>query len=119
LYLLPAAPFPKQVTLGPPLAVARGDSGGGWLTFDLGVARTVRAVQLQTRGHYVLLRQTVRVETSLDGAAWTAAAEEAVGRPRAGRVVRRSARRPDPPAAARSCPHASCASTRPRSDRRQ
>jgi hypothetical protein len=79
LYLMPAAPFPRQVTLGQPLAVARGDSGGGWLTFDLGAARTVRAVQLQTRGHYVLLRPTVSVETSLDRAAWSPAAEEPAG----------------------------------------
>ena len=79
LYLMPAAPFPRQVTIGPAMQGVRGDSGGGWLTFDLGGARPIRAVELRTRGHFILLDTTVRVETSLDGSTWTLAAEEPAG----------------------------------------
>jgi hypothetical protein len=81
LYFLPAAPFPPQVSIGAPIAGVRGEVAGGWLTLDLGGARTVRAVELRTRGHFVLLGTSVRVETSLDGAAWTLAAEERPGGP--------------------------------------
>src|SRR5204863_4505612 len=33
LYLMPAAPFPPQVTLGPALTGVRGEGGDRWLTF--------------------------------------------------------------------------------------
>ena len=79
LYLMPAAPFPPQVTIGAALTPARSDSGSGWLTFDLGTVRTVRAVELRTRRHLDLLRPTLRVETSMDGSTWTTAADEAPG----------------------------------------
>jgi len=79
LYELPPAAFPRQVTVGsavPASGVVRDD---GWLTLDLGTERTVRAVELRTRGHVVLLRATLRVETSADGATWTVAADEPTG----------------------------------------
>jgi hypothetical protein len=79
LYLMPASPFPKQVTIGAPLAGVRGTGGGGWLTFDLGGLRTVRALDLRTGGRTGLLRPTIVVETSLDGSTWTQATEEAPG----------------------------------------
>jgi hypothetical protein len=79
LYLLPAAPYPPQVTIGAAIAPARAESGDGWLTFDLGSIRTVRAIELRTRGHVVLLRPTLRVETSTDGQSWTVAADELPG----------------------------------------
>jgi hypothetical protein len=79
LYLMPASPFPPQVTIGPPLAGVRGTGGEGWLTFDLGSVRTVRAVELETRGHVILLRATLRIDTSLDGSTWTMVTDEPPG----------------------------------------
>jgi hypothetical protein len=79
LYLLPPAAYPPQVALGPPLDGVRGEGKDGWLTFDLGRARVVRAVELQTRGHVVLLRTTLQVQTSMDGATWSMAADEPPG----------------------------------------
>src|SRR5262249_43871850 len=81
LYLMPPAPFPRQVALGPALPDVRGTVTGEWLTLDLGGLRTVRALDVHTRGHFVLLPAVVRVETTLDGLAWTPAAEEPAGRP--------------------------------------
>jgi hypothetical protein len=79
LYVMPAAPFAQQVAVGAPIAIAHGENSGGWLTFDLGTARAVRAVELRTRGHFVLLGATVRVETSLDGISWALAADAPSG----------------------------------------
>lgn len=79
LYVMPAAPFPPQVTVGAPLAVVRADSGDGWLTFDLGATRTVRAVDVRTRGHFTLVGATLRADASADGMTWTTAAEQAAG----------------------------------------
>jgi hypothetical protein len=79
LYVMPAAPFARQVAVGAPIAIAHGENSGGWLTFDLGTARAVRAVELRTRGHFVLLGATVRVETSLDGISWALAADAPSG----------------------------------------
>jgi hypothetical protein len=79
LYLMPAAPFPKQVTVGAPLDGVRAEVSGDWLQLDFGRVRTARALDLRTRGHFVWLRSTVRVETSLDGSVWTLAAEEPSG----------------------------------------
>jgi hypothetical protein len=70
LYRLPAAPFAPQVSPGDPLVPVRSASDSGWITLDLGAARTVRAVELRTRGHFALVRGTLRVETSLDGRVW-------------------------------------------------
>jgi hypothetical protein len=79
LYELPAAPFARQITVGAPVSANEIKRGDGWLTLDLGSARTVRAVDLRTRGHVVLLRATLRVETSIDGVTWTVAADEPTG----------------------------------------
>jgi hypothetical protein len=79
MYFMPAAPYPPQVTIGAPLPVVRGDGGGGWLTFDLGAVRTVRAVDVRTNGHILLVRTTVRVDTSLDGVTWTPVTEQGPG----------------------------------------
>jgi F5/8 type C domain len=79
LYELPPAPFARQVTIGRPHAATGADRNDGWLTVDLGAERSIRAVELRTRGHVVLLRATLRVETSADGVAWTVAADEPTG----------------------------------------
>jgi len=79
LYLMPPAPFPRQVTLGAVITGVRGEERDGWLVFDLGASRAVRAVDIRTRGHFILLPQSVRIETSQDGSAWSLAAEEASG----------------------------------------
>lgn len=76
LYLLPAAPFARQITVGGTIRASGVNGDPQWLTLDLGAVQAVRAVELRTRGHVVLLRATVRVETSIDGAAWTLAADE-------------------------------------------
>jgi len=75
LYLMPAAGFPPQVDVGGAIPPARGEGADGWLTFDLGSAHSLRALDVATRGHVVLLRETVRVETSADGVSWTLAAD--------------------------------------------
>jgi hypothetical protein len=79
LYEMPASPFPRQATVGAPIAAVNRHSGAEWLQVDLGGVRTVRAIDVVTRGHYLLLRATVRAETSLDGTTWTPAAEEPSG----------------------------------------
>jgi len=79
LYELPPAPFARQITVGAPIAARDLKKGDGWLTLDLGAEHTVRAVELRTRGHVVLLRATLRVEISVNGTAWTVAAEEPTG----------------------------------------
>jgi hypothetical protein len=79
LYELPAAPFAPQVTIGAPLEDVRGEGGEGWLTFDLGRARTVRALDVRTRGHVILLRATLQVQASADGVTWTTLADTAPG----------------------------------------
>jgi hypothetical protein len=79
VYELPPAPFARQVTIGPAIAATGVRRNDGWLTVDLGAERTVRAVELRTRGHVVLLNATLRVETSADGNTWTMAAEDPTG----------------------------------------
>ena len=79
LYELPPAPFARQVTLGRAIPAAGVERNDGWLTLDLGTEQTVRAVELRTRGHVVLLRATVRVEISADGVTWAVAADEPAG----------------------------------------
>jgi len=79
LYFLPPAPFPRQVSLDSALSGIRGKADEVWMTLDLGGVHTLRALDLRTRGHYILLRGTVRVETSLDGSTWTLATEEPSG----------------------------------------
>jgi len=76
LYFMPAAPFRPQITLGAAIAGAQGREEDGWLIYDLGAAHTVRAIEVRTRGHYVLLHATVLVQTSRDGVTWTTAADE-------------------------------------------
>jgi hypothetical protein len=49
------------------------------VTVDLGETRTMRAVELRTRGRYGLVGPTLRAETSADGVIWTTAAEQGTG----------------------------------------
>lgn len=79
LYELPPAAFPRQINVGPVIAARQVTGHDGWLTLDLGSERTVRAVELRTRGHVVLLQAGLRVETSVDGARWSVAADEPSG----------------------------------------
>ena len=79
LYLLPPAGFAQQVTLGAALPATGVPGADQWMTLDLGGVQTVRAVELRTRGHVVLLRQTFRIETSVDGSTWTLASDEPTG----------------------------------------
>jgi hypothetical protein len=79
VYALPPAPSRREVTLGARLAPAGGERIGEWLRIDLGDVRTVRAIDLRSRGHYTLLPPILRVETSLDGATWTPGAEDLPG----------------------------------------
>jgi hypothetical protein len=79
VYELPPAPFPRQVALGQALTGIRGEATAQWLTFDLGSPRTVRAIELTTRGHVILLGASVQVQTSNDGITWTVAADEPPG----------------------------------------
>jgi hypothetical protein len=79
LYAMAAAPFPPQVAVGAPLANVHGDASDDWLTFDLGTPRTVRALDVETRGYVHNLPPTIVVETSPDGRSWTKTTEEPPG----------------------------------------
>jgi hypothetical protein len=79
LYRLSPAAYPRQVTVGPVLTAAGIPGEAQWLTLDLGNVRTIRAVELRTRGHVVLLRESFRVEASVDGSSWTLVSDEPTG----------------------------------------
>ncbi len=79
LYSLPAASYPRQITVGTALPLSHVSIDAGWIVVDLGRSQTIRAVDLRTRGHVSLLYRTVRVETSADGETWTIAADEPPG----------------------------------------
>ena len=79
LFRLPPAPFARQMSAGAALPATERSRDAQWLTLDLGAERVVRAIELRTRGHVVLLRATLRIETSIDGSAWTLAADEPTG----------------------------------------
>ena len=81
VYLMPATAYPPQVDVGPPIAPALKTSGNGWLTYDLGSAATLRAIELRTEGNLRYVRDFLRAETSEDGQTWTLAAEERPGGP--------------------------------------
>lgn len=79
LYEMPPSSFAREISVGAPLSPVRVTVDAGWLVAELPSPAAVRAVDLRTRGHVVWLQQTVRVETSPDGVAWTVAAEEPSG----------------------------------------
>ena len=81
VYLMPATAYPPQVDIGAPLKAQRGTSGDGWLTYDLGTAATLRAIELRTEGNLRNVRELLRAETSEDGQTWSLAAEERPGGP--------------------------------------
>lgn len=76
LYRMPAAPYSRRVSAAPAFTPARTHVDGGWLVVELAAPETVRVVEVRTRGHVPLLNETVRVDTSNDGVAWTVAADE-------------------------------------------
>jgi hypothetical protein len=76
---MPPSSFAREIPVGAPLSPVRVTVDAGWLVAELPSPAAVRAVDLRTRGHVVWLQQTVRVETSPDGVAWTVAAEEPSG----------------------------------------
>ena len=71
VYRMPPAAYPTQVTIGAKHSPASVESRGGWLVADLGQAQTVRALEIRTNGHLVLLPAAIRIETSADGSAWS------------------------------------------------
>ena len=79
LYEMPPSSFARTVSIGAGLSPVRVTTDAGWLVAELPSPLAVRAVDLRTRGHVVWLQQTVRVDTSPDGVAWTVAAEEPSG----------------------------------------
>jgi len=81
VYRMPPAAYPTQVTIGAKHSPASVESRGGWLVADLGQAQTVRALEIRTNGHLVLLPAAIRIETSADGSAWSPAIDEAPGAP--------------------------------------
>jgi hypothetical protein len=79
LYLLPVAGYRPTITTGAPLPPIGSRTEDIWVVQDLGKPATVRAVEIRTRGHYILLGRTVLVQTSMDGGTWTTVADEPPG----------------------------------------
>jgi hypothetical protein len=79
VYLMPPAAYPREVRPGVPLEDARVTASADWLTADLQQDRVVRGVEIRTHGNLVRLPATLRVETSADGAHWTAVFDDRPG----------------------------------------
>jgi hypothetical protein len=76
VFKLPPAGFRQEVAPGPALTALRGDVSGDALVVDLGEPRIARWIDLRTFGYLTRLPKLVRIEASLDGAAWTPVHED-------------------------------------------
>jgi len=79
VYLMPPAPYTREVRSGAAIdgAVTRVD--GDWLVADVQQSRTLRGLELRTNGNIVRLPKDLRIETSVDGAAWEMAFDDRPG----------------------------------------
>jgi hypothetical protein len=79
VYLMPPAPYAHAVRPGVPLTDARVTTSAGYLTAELPEDRVIRGIELRTHGNLVRLPATLLVETSSDGAQWTAVFDDRPG----------------------------------------
>jgi hypothetical protein len=79
VYLMPPAPYAREVRPGIARPDARVTASSDWLTADLQEVRVVRGIEVRTHGNLVRLPATLTVETSADGVAWTAVFDERPG----------------------------------------
>jgi hypothetical protein len=79
VYLMPPAPYAREVRPGIAMPDARVTASSDWLTADLQEVRVVRGIEVRTHGNLVRLPATLTVETSADGVAWTAVFDERPG----------------------------------------
>lgn len=79
VYLMPPAPYAREIRPGIALPDVRVTPSANWLTADLGADRVVRGIEVRTHGDLVRLPATLTVETSSDGARWTAIFDERPG----------------------------------------
>lgn len=79
LYRLPPAPYARERRPGPPIEDIAIASGPFWITADVRRYEPLRAVGLRIHGNLVALPASLRVETSADGTAWTAAFDDRPG----------------------------------------
>jgi hypothetical protein len=78
VFHIPPQPTLRVPPLGSPLKGTPDERSGG---VDLGSEQVVRAVTIPLRMRFVEIDALVTVETSLDGATWTAAWQGGVGEP--------------------------------------
>jgi hypothetical protein len=79
VYLMPAAPFARQIRPGMAIDDASVRVENEWIVADLQRARAVRGMELRTHGNLVRLPADLRVETSLDGVRWDTAFDDRPG----------------------------------------
>jgi hypothetical protein len=79
VYLMPAAPFAREVRAGTAIATAAARVADGWIVADLQQPRAVRGIEIRTHGNLVRLPKDLHVDTSIDGAAWQTVFDERPG----------------------------------------
>jgi hypothetical protein len=79
IYLMPPAPYAREVRPGIAFSDTRVTASADWLTADLGEDRVVRGIEVRTHGNLVRLPATLTVQTSLDEARWTTVFDERPG----------------------------------------
>lgn len=79
LYRMPPAAYAREVRPGTPIDAATVRVDGGWIVADVQQARPLRGLELRTRRHFVWLPKDLRIDTSVDGAAWTTLFEDRPG----------------------------------------
>jgi hypothetical protein len=73
MFVLPAQPGPREPPVEPALPARARDAGRYLLELDLGAARHLSAIAFPLRQRYEDLSSRMRIETSMDGAAWSEA----------------------------------------------
>jgi hypothetical protein len=79
VYLMPPAPYAREVRPGTAVPDASITANAGWLIADLHTVHAVRGLELRTDGHFGLLPRDLVVSVSVDGAQWTTAFDDRPG----------------------------------------
>jgi hypothetical protein len=79
VYLLPPHPRERRPPLGAVLAATSVEAVDGFVTMDLGLTETIRAVTVNLRWRYAEIGPRMLVETSMDGDSWQPAWEGFIG----------------------------------------
>ena len=79
VYLMPAAPYPRDVRPGARIDPLDVRVEGGWMIADARQPRGIRSLELRTHGNIVRLPKDLRIDISADGAQWQTVFEERPG----------------------------------------